>query len=68
MTGDTGQTHIRVYRIESLANPKHRFRVDINAQENHLTGTSFFGWDPTRPFRIVVPWPLKTSRIITESL
>ena len=67
-TGDTGQTHIRVYRIESLANPKHRFRVDINAQENHLTGTSFFGWDPTRPFRIVVPWPLKTSRIITESL
>jgi hypothetical protein len=27
-----------VYRIESLRNPKHKFRVDINAQENRLTG------------------------------
>ena len=33
-----GETHVRVYRIESLTNPKHKFRVDINAQENRLTG------------------------------
>jgi U4/U6 small nuclear ribonucleoprotein PRP3 len=36
--GGTGETHVRVYRIESLRNPKHKFRVDINAQENRLTG------------------------------
>jgi U4/U6 small nuclear ribonucleoprotein PRP3 len=39
-SGGSGETHVRVYRIESLKNPKHKFRVDINAQENHLTGTS----------------------------
>ena len=38
-SGGSGETHVRVYRIESLKNPKHKFRVDINAQENHLTGT-----------------------------
>ena len=35
--GGTGETHVRVYRIESLRNPKHKFRVDINARENTLT-------------------------------
>ena len=33
---------MRVYRIESLRNPKHKFRVDINAQENRLTILCFF--------------------------
>jgi U4/U6 small nuclear ribonucleoprotein PRP3 len=37
-SGGSGETHVRVYRIESLRNPKHKFRVDINAQENRLTG------------------------------
>ena len=40
--GGVNETHVRVYRIESLSNPKHRFRVDVNAQENHLTGTRDF--------------------------
>jgi len=33
-----GETQVCVYRVESMANPKNKFRVDINAQENHLTG------------------------------
>ena len=32
-----GETQVCVYRVESMANPE-QFRVDINAQENHLTG------------------------------
>ena len=50
--GGTGETHVRVYRIESLRNPKHKFRVDINAQENRLTGAFhslfFFFFSPSR--------------------
>ena len=38
------ETQVHVYRVESLANPKNKFRVDINAQENRLSGewASFF--------------------------
>jgi hypothetical protein len=32
------ETQVHVYRVESLANPKNKFRVDINAQENRLSG------------------------------
>ena len=51
-SGGAGETHVRVYRIESLENPKHKFRVDVNAQENRLTGASsrfffFFFFFPT---------------------
>lgn len=28
-----------VYRVESLAHGQHRFKVDVNAKENHMTGT-----------------------------
>lgn len=69
-SGNT-ETHVRVYRIESLKNPKHKFRVDINAQENHLTGTFdyyhllnsfgpvfYFGF----LYRFIPLWPVKTSR------
>ncbi|KAL9599218.1 MAG: hypothetical protein Q9219_003999 [cf. Caloplaca sp. 3 TL-2023] len=29
-----------VYRVESLANPKHRFKVDKNAKDHNLTGVT----------------------------
>ena len=34
------ETQVHVYRVESLSNPKNKFRVDINAQENRLSGES----------------------------
>lgn len=36
----SGEVHMRVYRIEDMSNTKNKFKVDINAQENHLTGTN----------------------------
>ena len=30
--------HVRVYKIDSLANGKHRYQVSINAEQNKLTG------------------------------
>lgn len=30
--------HIRVYKIDSLANGKHRYQVSVNADQNKLTG------------------------------
>ncbi|OAP56468.1 hypothetical protein AYL99_09647 [Fonsecaea erecta] len=30
--------HVRVYKIDSLANGKHRYQVSVNADENALTG------------------------------
>jgi len=30
--------HAAIYKVRSLANPRTRFKVDINAQENKLTG------------------------------
>ncbi|KAH0839172.1 hypothetical protein AYO21_05592 [Fonsecaea monophora] len=30
--------HIRVYKIDSLANGKHRYQVSVNADQNRLTG------------------------------
>lgn len=30
--------HVRVYKIDSLANAKHRYQVSINADQNKLTG------------------------------
>jgi U4/U6 small nuclear ribonucleoprotein PRP3 len=30
--------HVRVYKIDSLANGKHRYQVEMNAQQNKLTG------------------------------
>ena len=35
-----GETQVHVYRVESMSNPRNKFKVDINAQENHLTGAS----------------------------
>ncbi|KAI4351166.1 hypothetical protein L6164_005546 [Bauhinia variegata] len=34
----TLETLVSVYRINELSHPKARFRVDVNAQENRLTG------------------------------
>jgi U4/U6 small nuclear ribonucleoprotein PRP3 len=35
---ESGEVHMHVYRVEDMSNTKNRFKVDINAQENHLTG------------------------------
>lgn len=32
--------HVRVYKIDSLANGKHRYQVAINADQNKLTGVA----------------------------
>ncbi|KAG4181173.1 hypothetical protein ERO13_A10G209800v2 [Gossypium hirsutum] len=35
---NTVETIVSVYRINDLSHPKTRFKVDVNAQENRLTG------------------------------
>ncbi|XP_022765252.1 protein RDM16-like isoform X3 [Durio zibethinus] len=35
---NTAETIVSVYRINDLSHPKTRFKVDVNAQENRLTG------------------------------
>ncbi|XP_074286723.1 protein RDM16 isoform X2 [Silene latifolia] len=35
---NTLETIVSVYKINDLSNPQNRFKVDINAQENRLTG------------------------------
>ena len=37
-SGGGDETHVHVYRVTSMNNPKNRFRVDVNAQENKLSG------------------------------
>lgn len=37
---DTLETRVAVYKVGSLARPQHRFKVDVNAQENHMTGAA----------------------------
>ncbi|CAL5210291.1 unnamed protein product [Lathyrus oleraceus] len=37
---NTLDTLVSLYRINDLSHPKARFRVDVNAQENRLTGCS----------------------------
>lgn len=32
------ETHVAVFRIRRLDNPQHKFKVDVNARENRLTG------------------------------
>uniref|UniRef100_A0A7S0T3W0 Uncharacterized protein n=1 Tax=Mantoniella antarctica TaxID=81844 RepID=A0A7S0T3W0_9CHLO len=46
----SAETQVHVYRVESMANPKNKFRVDINAQENKLTGVCLI----TESFSIVI--------------
>mmetsp|Transcript_36097 Transcript_36097/g.34146 ORF Transcript_36097/g.34146 Transcript_36097/m.34146 type:complete len:526 (-) Transcript_36097:7-1584(-) len=33
------QVHVAVFRIKDLADAKHRFKVDVNAQQHFLSGT-----------------------------
>ncbi|TYZ63283.1 hypothetical protein PybrP1_009072 [[Pythium] brassicae (nom. inval.)] len=33
-----GDIHVAVFRVPDLSNPQHRFKVDVNAQQYHLTG------------------------------
>ncbi|GLD91483.1 hypothetical protein PINS_up000016 [Pythium insidiosum] len=34
----SGDIHAAVFRVSDLSNPQHRFKVDMNAQQFHLTG------------------------------
>lgn len=34
----SNSTLAAVYRVESLAHGQHRFKVDVNAKENHMSG------------------------------
>jgi hypothetical protein len=34
----SSSTVAAVYRVESLAHGQHRFKVDVNAKENHMSG------------------------------
>eukprot|EP00897_Mesotaenium_endlicherianum_P004436 jgi/Mesen1/401/ME000010S_10855 len=43
----TVETVVSVYRVGSLAHPQTRFKVDINAQENHLSGCVVISDDMT---------------------
>lgn len=33
-------THVAVYKIGDLSSPQLRFKVEVNAKENHMTGTA----------------------------
>nr|CCA16522.1 U4/U6 small nuclear ribonucleoprotein Prp3 putative [Albugo laibachii Nc14] len=33
-----GDIHVALFRVPDLSNPQHRFKVDVNAQQSHLTG------------------------------
>jgi hypothetical protein len=35
----TRQVHVAAFRIKDFTDPKHRFKVDVNAQQHFLTGT-----------------------------
>jgi len=47
---ESGEVHMHVYRVEDMSNTKNRFKVDINAQENHLTGVGLI----TESFSVVI--------------
>ena len=32
------QVHVAVFRVANFSNPKHRFKVDVNAQQHFLSG------------------------------
>lgn len=39
-TSDAGLTTLTsVYRVGDLSNGQHKFKVDVNAKENHMSGT-----------------------------
>jgi len=43
----TGEVHIALFKISDLTSPQIRFKVDINAQHNHLTGCILYCGDVT---------------------
>jgi U4/U6 small nuclear ribonucleoprotein PRP3 len=50
VTSEAGEVFTHVYRIENMRNVKNKFKVDVNAQENHLTGIGII----TDTFSIVI--------------
>lgn len=44
------ETHVAVYKVGDLSSGRLRFKVDVNAQENHMTGAAVLGTD----FAVVV--------------
>eukprot|EP00898_Chlorokybus_atmophyticus_P005252 jgi/Chlat1/5728/Chrsp38S05566 len=47
----TYDTQVAVFRVEDLSRPQNRFKVDVNAQENRLTGAAVMC---TESFTLVV--------------
>lgn len=47
---DPVDTHVAVYRVERLNDPRHRFKVEANARQNKLTGIAIH----TEAFAIVI--------------
>ena len=37
------QVHVALFRVKDFSNLKHRFKVDVNAQQYNLTGTGMWG-------------------------
>jgi len=49
---DGGATHVAVYRVDRLTDGSQRFKVDVNAQENHMSGVALIPHGG--PFALVV--------------
>ncbi|CAL6385733.1 unnamed protein product [Bathycoccus prasinos] len=49
-TSEAGEVFTHVYRVENMRNVKNKFKIDVNAQENHLTGIGII----TDTFTIVI--------------
>ena len=53
------QVHVALFRVEDFSDPKHRFKVDVNAQQYFLSGTVVLCQEPDdgesrRGFSVVV--------------
>lgn len=47
------QVHTAIFRIKEFTNPKHRFKVDVNAQQHFMSGTGNLSTVVSLPYRII---------------
>ena len=45
--------HVAVFKVNALTNPKHRFKVDVNAQQYYLSGTVLLNQEVTAESTII---------------
>ena len=48
------QVHIAVFRLNDFSNPKHRFKVDVNAQQHFLSGLVIINQDEKVKCNVVI--------------